>query len=526
MCGILVCHKKFGLDFIKAATDIISKRGADFMDSVECDDYIFLHSRLIITGDSNNGSQPFETPDNIFLFNGEIYNYEYLNKLLDKPLTGNISDSQVIHACIIQFGLDIINSFDGPFAIIYYDKHEKKIHAFRDHIGEKPLFYYESEQSKIFASDLKIFKYLQETSIISDSSLSEYLSKGYVPKLNTIFKSVYRVKQWKIQKNKFFINYNRYVDDKYGVSLFSKFTCIGNQISYKNAALLISGGVDSTLVACFMPKTNIQLYTTKFKNEKNDESKIAYSTAMRLKLPITSIELTHEIDEQSFCKLINSLNEPVGDPGIINQFFSLNKIKEDGKRVVFVGTGGDEIFFGYPRYRFLPLKIFLDLIPENILKGLKYILFKIKLDDISKNRIMKFISESSSVFKPEYDLENYLPNQLFSAFDSLSFNNGIEARTPFTSILLLDHSITSKNASLLDIIILKFKLKFILMKYFSINKFFIPKRGFTNDYSNLSVNKELINYTLFDRPNEVKRAANESKLHFFRVLILSRWLKV
>jgi asparagine synthetase B (glutamine-hydrolysing) len=193
--------------------------------------------------------------------------------------------------------------------------------------------------------------------------------------------------------------------------------------------------------------------------------------------------------------------------------------------VVFVGTGGDEVFFGYPRYRFLPLKMLLDLLPSILLNIIRRFLSAVRMNDLSKNRINKFFSENSAIFTPEFDLKNYLPNQLFSAFDSLSFNNGIEARTPFTSILLLDHAVTSNNVRWFDFLILKLKLKILLYKKFGINKFFNQKKGFTNEYTKLGIDEKQINFNLFANYDQVQVAAKKSNLHLFRVFVLSRWLE-
>lgn len=525
MCGILVCSNSYGKDFINNAIDIISKRGADSVKSISYDDFTFVHSRLIITGDADNGSQPIESDKGIFLFNGEIYNFKYLNGLLSKPLNGNYSDSQVIHSCILEFGFEIIDSFDGPFSIVYYDKKEKSIHAFRDHVGEKPLFHFDSSKGSIFSSDLKIYKYLSETSVISGDSLFEYLSMGYVPHQNTIFEKVHKVYPWNTRKNKYYYDYLNYVDANFGQDLTSRLSCVAQQISYKEAALLLSGGVDSTLVACILSGEYIHLYTTKTNNDENKECELAILTSKKLGLPLTVIEFNSNLDLKFITDVVNSLNEPVGDPGIINQYISIKKLNMDQRKVVFVGTGGDEIFLGYPRYRFSLVKKIIDMMPKYIVHKLMHIAMRLKFSDLNINRIIKLLSLDARLFTPEYDVKNYLPNQLFSAFDSISFNNGIEARTPFTSILLLDHAVTSNNARLIDYAILKFKLKFILLKKFGINKFFTVKRGFTNEYTNYGITIKDVNMNLFHNSEEIYDQIKKSELHLFRAFVLCNWLE-
>jgi asparagine synthase (glutamine-hydrolysing) len=120
------------------------------------------HRRLALLDLSVAGQQPMlDTTGNFeILFNGEIYNY--LEIRLELIALGyqfiNQTDTEVILNAYIEWGDLAFEKLNGMFAVAIFDKIKKEIVLARDLVGIKPLYYHQSKQGLIFASEVKAFK--------------------------------------------------------------------------------------------------------------------------------------------------------------------------------------------------------------------------------------------------------------------------------------------------------------------------------------------------------------------------------
>jgi len=131
-------------------------RGPDDQEIIVDRNNVIAHSRLAITGVAN-GAQPFLDSNQIAVCNGEIYNYKELIKRYDlKPKTE--SDCEVIPLLYEKYGTEKFHELDGMYAFIIYDKTENRVFWARDHIGEKPLYYYKTNDSIYLTSEINYLK--------------------------------------------------------------------------------------------------------------------------------------------------------------------------------------------------------------------------------------------------------------------------------------------------------------------------------------------------------------------------------
>ena len=141
----------------------IRHRGPDD-DDVYMDGFVgFAHTRLSIR-DIAGGHQPMTCIYNnrkaTIIYNGEIYNTDELKLRLApyNPELKTTSDTEIILYCYLIFGTSIFKELNGIFAFAIYENN--KIIIVRDHIGVKPLFYYEDHNQFVFSSEQKgIFAY-------------------------------------------------------------------------------------------------------------------------------------------------------------------------------------------------------------------------------------------------------------------------------------------------------------------------------------------------------------------------------
>lgn len=122
------------------------------------------HRRLSIVDLSPLGHQPMCYADRYWIvYNGEIYNHPELRSELE--LAGysfrSHSDTEVILAAYDYWGKDCLNRFNGMWAFVLYDMHDKTLFMARDRFGVKPLYYWIAPDGLLaFASEIKAFTVL------------------------------------------------------------------------------------------------------------------------------------------------------------------------------------------------------------------------------------------------------------------------------------------------------------------------------------------------------------------------------
>ena len=77
--------------------------------------------------------------DYVVVFNGEIYNYIELRKQYNLNTQTN-SDTEVLLLMYIKYGEKCLDSLNGMFSFIIYNKKSKNI-CCRDRLGIKPLIF-------------------------------------------------------------------------------------------------------------------------------------------------------------------------------------------------------------------------------------------------------------------------------------------------------------------------------------------------------------------------------------------------
>lgn len=229
MCGIYFC-----LGNINCTNFYNNKpRGPDTCQTIKTAEYTAVFYRLAIVG-VENGMQPFEYDDMLFLCNGEIYNNTKLEEEY-KLECKTKSDCECIMRLYRKVGIDkAVMLLDGEFAFVLYDKKENKIFFARDRFGRKPLFYHFDEENIDISS---LYSGLNKQSENSKQVEPRHL---YTYDINT--------KKLNIKKYHIF----RYVetDVTHDQIYYALKEAVIKRIhhSEKPVGFLLSGGFDSSLV--------------------------------------------------------------------------------------------------------------------------------------------------------------------------------------------------------------------------------------------------------------------------------------
>ena len=201
-CGILRFEKDVDIDpaLIARMSTSLTHRGPD-EEGVYVEGQIGLGHRRLSIIDIAGGHQPMKSrarngASQVIVYNGEIYNYVALRRELESLghtfRTG--SDTEVLLASYGEWDQKCVHRLRGMFAFAIWDEAKKALFLARDRIGIKPLYYYLDRKSFVFASEVRailasslVFNKLEK------SALDAFLSLGYTPCPNTMFKGILKL---------------------------------------------------------------------------------------------------------------------------------------------------------------------------------------------------------------------------------------------------------------------------------------------------------------------------------------------
>jgi len=188
MCGIFGIIGEYDENLAKSSLAKISHRGRDNCGIVQERNLFFSHQRLSILDTSSLSHQPLKHENILLSFNGEIYNFKELRAELSSDFYFKTnSDSEVIIASYLKWGVDFVKYLRGMFAIALLDK--DTLYIFRDRLGKKPLFYLQSK-SFIFASEIKALTPFLQKNELNEDALMSYLSFLAPTPPHTFFKGI------------------------------------------------------------------------------------------------------------------------------------------------------------------------------------------------------------------------------------------------------------------------------------------------------------------------------------------------
>ncbi len=353
-------------------------------------DGLFLHHRvglgmvrLSIMGGSL-GNQPIWNEDRtiVVVCNGEIYNYESLKVTLEQAghHFSTKSDVEVIVHLYEQFQMEFINYLEGIFAIALWDTERERLVVARDRVGVKPLYYAETPQSLIFASEMQaLLTYPKVNLDIDDDGFAAYHCLRFIPMNTTMLKGVKKVQPGQyivIEGNDVSISHywlaNMKPEVKFPAGLVGKqrveklrkalFSAVDSQFATEvKSGVLLSGGMDSTALLAILQQTvqqELSAVTIAFARPMGPIPEVEYDEteqAARVAKRYGAEHICERYDAQevldSLPAIVAALDEPIADPTAIPLWFATRLARQAGLKVVYSGEGLDELFNGYEIYR-------------------------------------------------------------------------------------------------------------------------------------------------------------------------------
>lgn len=381
-------------DVIKNMTEVITHRGPD-SDGFFSDDYISMGFRRLAIIDLDSGRQPIYNEDKtlVLTFNGEIYNYKELKKVLiekgHKFYTD--TDSEVLIHGFEEWKEDLLPRLRGMFGLAIYNTQDKSVFIARDFFGIKPMHYTKIGNDFVYASEIKsILKHPKFVKRFNMRALDTYLSFQYAAPPETFFEDVYCLmpghylwyRDGEIETTRYFepkFNPDEDMTEEEAVDKIEKVfenSVNAHKIADVEVGCFLSSGVDSSYVSTYF--ADQKTFTVGFDfGEKYNE----ISWAERLSKEIGVEHHTHLISSEEFWDAVPTvqyhMDQPLADPSCIALYF-VSRLASQYVKVVLSGEGADELFGGYTCYNDPRVfKLYQKIVPHCIRKAIRAICKKL-----------------------------------------------------------------------------------------------------------------------------------------------------
>jgi asparagine synthase (glutamine-hydrolysing) len=395
MCGIAGVYnfktdRPVSEESIKDMISVINYRGPDGEGVFKSGSVGLGHKRLTIIDTSERSNQPMTSQhgSQTICYNGEVYNYLELTTYLQSVgiELRTSSDTEVLLELLRLEGPKALEKLNGMFAFAYWDESDQALMLVRDRVGIKPLYYQETDQGIVFASEIKSILALGDSSNkVNRSLIDGYMSLGYCTGNNTLFEGIKKVPpgHYIVVKN------NKIELRQYWNMVFDKSIDLGEEYYIKKAhdlfedsvklqlrsdvplGVFLSGGIDSSAVVAMMWKLgakDIKTFSVAWDyGNEFDETQYARKIAKQFNTDHTEYFMTHKEFKDFLPEYIRHMDEPVTEAAAISLYYLAMKTKEK-VTVVLSGEGSDEVFGGYGIYRSMQLVEHYKKIPSIIHK--------------------------------------------------------------------------------------------------------------------------------------------------------------
>lgn len=462
MCGIagILTHemsREHLLMRIQPMQDALHHRGPDDQGVYLAPDHqaAIAHTRLSILDLSAAGHQPMATADDRYwiTFNGEIYNFQELRVWLQAQ--GEIfcsqTDTEVILKLYQRLGADCLRYLRGMFAFGIWDNLEKTCFIARDPLGIKPLYYWQSGSTLLFASEVKVVLASRLPTVeINLDGFYGYLTSGSVPEPHTLIAGIYCLEaghwmRWQAgqltQSQYWQLDFSPEVispaeaQEKVRLALFDSIK--HHFVSDVPVGIFLSGGIDSTAVVALSRKTQpgeLRTYSIAFEEPEWNEAGTARQVAKEFDTHHTEYTITAPVGQKLFSDFLSALDQPTIDG--FNTFCVSQVARQDGTKVVLSGLGGDELFGGYKSFQKIPQMVAWGkyLSQLGIIKNVLGSSLEYWGQSVQTKRLGGFLRQTSTsttayqslrgVFDPDEAsviISKYFPDHQFSIPKNLTF---------------------------------------------------------------------------------------------------------
>jgi asparagine synthase (glutamine-hydrolysing) len=494
MCGIcgIINLDKVPVDqsTLSHMSEAIMHRGPD-SEGIYTDEYVGLgHRRLAVIDLSADANQPMSAGNEAYtiVYNGEIYNFKELRDELTKlgHQFNSQSDTEVILKSYMAWGAECINRFNGMFAFAIWDKTKKHLFIARDRYGIKPLYYTFVGNTFLFASEQKALlkhpgvkreidletlpEYFTFQNILTDRTLLKGISlfpagNYAILSVRNNINSLHPVSYWDYDfiEPDSQISEQEYLEE---LDRLFKQAVTRQLVSDVELGCYLSGGMDSGSITAIAAQVlpYIKTFTCGFDLHSATGLELAFderekSEYMSYLFKTEHYEMVLKAGdmERVLPELTWHLEEPRVGQSYPNYYVS--QLASKFVKVVMAGTGGDEIFGGYPwryyravvndsfesyvdKYYLFWQRLIPDELTSTVFKPIHNEVKHVQTREIFRD---VFAKHASKLTRPEdyinhslyFEAKTFL-HGLLIVEDKLSMAHGLENRVPFLDNDLVD----------------------------------------------------------------------------------------
>lgn len=475
---------------LEKMTRTLQKRGPDEEDFYVHSHAMLGHRRLIII-DAENGKQPMSVKlgDTTYtiVYNGQLYNAKELREELEQAGYDffGYCDTEVVLKSFIHFGTDVFKRLNGIFSFAIWNDTKNELILVRDHFGIKPLYYTITDNTIIFASELKaILAHPNVSPKLDSQGISELFGLGpcHTPGIS-LFKDIYELKPahfllfnkdgihteeyWKLESKPHTDSFETTCDK---IHFLLEDSIQKQLVSDVPLCTMLSGGLDSSIITAYASnyyKENnmppLETFSVDYVDNDKNFVKSDFqpnSDNYYINIMVDKFKTNHHQIVIDTPELANALEDAMcarDFPGMADVDSSMllfcKHIKEDAT-VCLSGECSDEIFAGYPWFfrddalksNTFPWSIAISE-RQNLLNS--DISSKINLKDYIDyryNESLNYVeildtdsSETAEKRKISYLTTRWFMQTLLDRSDRMSMYNGLELRVPFCDYRIVEY---------------------------------------------------------------------------------------
>lgn len=368
------------VEAVRRMTDRMRLRGPDAEGLWKGNGVVLGHRRLAILDLDARSTQPMVSSDGNYsiVFNGEIYNFRELRAELEREgaVFHTTSDTEVLLAMFARQGERMLPRLRGMFALAIWNARSRELFLARDPYGIKPLYYSQTKDGLIFASQVKALQASGQISTTRETAgLAGFYLWGSVPEPWTLYHGVLALSagcwlRWRAGIAEAPVCWNDIRDNwrqesqrisrselQERVRLGVKDSVRAHLVSDVPVSVFLSGGIDSGTIAGLASELGSQVEGItigfeEFSSSHEDEVPAAAAVAAHYGLLHHVRRVTREEFEQDIPLILDAMDQPSLDG--VNTWFASKAVAERGYKVVLSGVGGDELFYGYSSMKQLP----------------------------------------------------------------------------------------------------------------------------------------------------------------------------
>ena len=375
-------------DLLRMAA-MLEHRGPDDR-AILCSDMFGLaHTRLSII-DLAGGRQPIHNEDRTVwvVFNGEIFNYIELRKLLQAKghRFYTHTDTEVLVHLYEEYGDRFVEQLNGQFAIALWDTRKRRLLLVRDRPGILPLFYTEQDGKLFFGSEIKsLLAGTGKPASLDSVALDQIMTFWSVLPPRTAFEGIRTLapgqmmivedgrsqisEYWKwsfARPGEYHVGNEKQLAEELNALLYDA-TMIRLRSDVPVGAYL-SGGLDSSILASLIDGAGdirLKTFSIAFPGSKLDESEYQDQAVKQLSSEHSRISCTSDDIAAGFMRAMWHIESPILRTAPIPMGILSGLVRSEGYKVVLTGEGADEVFGGYDLFKEAKIRQFWARFPDS-----------------------------------------------------------------------------------------------------------------------------------------------------------------